>query len=388
MGQASDLGEAVRYYSCDSHVVEAAEIYDGLYERFGDRAPFIAKDHDGKRGTFVVLPGGPLAISVGRLGIAGASLDDPATHERIAMGYEGFNPGVMDSSARLLEQIQDGIVGEVMYPSLSMFTFAVPDDEVRDASFRRHNDWVLEYCSVDRDRLIGIGCLPLPDIERAIAEIDRSAERGVRGFSIPAHIDPAKPYSHPDFDPFWARAQEYGVPLTMHIFTGQTFDGGMPEHWGTPGGHLKGYTLAHTTVVNSIIDLICGGVVERFPELRFVAAEYETGWVGHFKQRLDHAAYRTPWEVTGNLTMKPSEYFDRNFWVTFEDDLEGIQTRGSIGVDNMLWGNDYPHHDSIWPHSQRILSDILDGVPEVDKEKMVWGNVIDLYGLDPAALPA
>ena len=174
----------------------------------------------------------------------------------------------------------------------------------------------------------------------------------------------------------------------MHIFTGQTFDGGMPEHWGTPGGHLKGYTLAHTTVVNSIIDLICGGVVERFPELRFVAAEYETGWVGHFKQRLDHAAYRTPWEVTGNLTMKPSEYFDRNFWVTFEDDLEGIQTRGSIGVDNMLWGNDYPHHDSIWPHSQRILSDILDGVPEVDKEKMVWGNVIDLYGLDPAALPA
>ncbi|MEM7094254.1 MAG: amidohydrolase family protein [Actinomycetota bacterium] len=377
----------MRYYSCDSHVVEAAEIYDGLADRFGPRAPYVAQDHDGKPGTFVVLPFGA-AIPVGRFGIAGADLDDPATHRRIESGYDGFNPGVMDPAARLQEQLQDGIVGEVMYPSLSMFTFMIPDDEVRDAAFRNHNDWVLDYCSVDPNRLIGVGCLPLPDVERAIAEIDRSAERGVRGFAIPAHVDPAKPYDHSDFDPFWARAEEYGVPLTMHVFTGQTFDGGMPDHWGNPASTLKGYTFAHTTIANTMIDLICGGVVERFPGLKFVCAEYETGWVGHFKQRLDHAAYRTPDFVHDSLTTKPSEYFDRNFWVTFEDDAEGIATRHSIGVDNLLWGNDYPHHDAIWPNSQSILADILTGVPDDEKEKMVWGNVIDLYDLDPTALPA
>ena len=378
----------MRYYSCDSHVVEAAEIYDGLADKFGERAPYIAKNHKGKAGTWLVLPNGMSAITVGRLGIAGASLSDPATHERIAMGYEGLNPGVLDSSARLTEQDTDGIVGEVMYPSLSMFTFAIPDDEVRDAAFKRHNDWVLDYCSVDRERLVGIGCLPLPDVERAIAEIDRSAERGVRGFAIPAHLDPAKPYSHPDFDPFWARAQEYDVPLTMHIFTGQSLEGGMPKHWGTPGGHLKGYTLSHTTIVNTMIDIICGGVVARFPGLKFVLAEYETGWLGHTLQRLDHAAYRTPRELSDELTMKPSEYFDRNFWATFEDDVNGIATRDAIGVDNMLWGNDYPHHDSIWPNSRRILDDVLHGVPDDEREKMVWGNALDLYGLDAASLPA
>ncbi|MFL2987303.1 MAG: hypothetical protein ACJZ57_08675 [Candidatus Poriferisodalaceae bacterium] len=148
----------MRYYSCDSHVVEAAEIYDGLTDRFGDRAPFIEKDYNGKPGTWLVLPGGMQTLPVGRLGIAGARLDDPATHERIAMGYDGFNPGVMDPVARLGEQITDGIVGEVMYPSLSMFTFAIPDAEVRDAAFRQHNDWVLDYCfsgsqSADRCRL-------------------------------------------------------------------------------------------------------------------------------------------------------------------------------------------------------------------------------------------
>ena len=378
----------MRYYSCDSHVVEAAEIYDGLTDRFGDRAPFIAKDYNGKPGTFLVLPHGMQTVPVGRLGIAGARLDDPATHERIAMGYEGFNPGVMDPVARLGEQTTDGIVGEVMYPSLSMFTFAIPDPEVKDAAFRQHNDWVLDYCSVDRNRLIGIGCLPLPDVDRSVAEIDRSAELGVRGFAIPAHVDPSTPYSDPMFDPFWARAQEFGVPLTMHIFTGQTLDGGLPKHWGTPGGNLKGYTLAHTTAVNSMIDIICGGVVERFPELKFVISEYETGWVAHTLQRLDHAAYRTPWELADGLTMKPSEYFDRNFWVTFEDDKEGIATREAIGVSNLLWGNDYPHHDSIWPNTRPILDDILAGVPDEQREAMVWGNVIDLYELDPDSLPS
>ena len=377
----------MRYYSCDSHVVEAAEIYDGLRQRFGDRAPYIEADIEGKPGTWLVVPGVQRPISVGRLGIAGARLDNPETHERIAMGYDGFNPGVMDPTARLGEQLQDGIVGEVMYPSLSMFSFAVADPEARDLALRQHNDWVLDYCSVDRDRLVGIGCLPLPDIDRAIAEIDRSATKGVRGFAIPAHIDPAKPYNHPDFDPFWARAQEYGVPLTMHIFTGQTLEGGMPEHWGTPGGHLKGYTLAHTTIANTMIDIICGGVVERFPGLKLVVSEYETGWVGHFLQRLDHAAYRTPWEVSDELTMKPSQYFDRNFWVTFEDDVQGIQTRDSIGVDNLLWGNDYPHHDSIWPNSRPILDDILRDVPDDEREKMVWSNVLDLYQIDAASLP-
>ena len=378
----------MRYFSSDSHVVEAAEIYDGLTDKFGDRAPFIEKDYQGKPGTWLVLPGGMQTLPVGRLGIAGARLDDPATHERIAMGYEGFNPGVMDPVARLEEQTTDGIVGEVMYPSLSMFTFAIPDPEVRDMAFRQHNDWVLDYCSVDRNRLIGVGCLPLPDVERALVEIDRSAERGVRGFAIPAHVDPSLPYSDPAFDPFWARAQEYGVPLTMHIFTGQTLDGGLPKHWGTPGGNLKGYTLAHTTAVNTMIDIICGGVVERFPELKFVISEYETGWVAHTLQRLDHAAYRTPWELADGLTMKPSEYFDRNFWVTFEDDQEGIATRHAIGVSNLLWGNDYPHHDSIWPNSRPILDDILSDVPDDEREAMVWGNVLDLYEIDPDSLPA
>ena len=65
-----------------------------------------------------------------------------------------------------------------------------------------------------------------------------------------------------------------------------------------------------------------------------------------------------------------------------------VQTREQIGVENLLWGNDYPHHDAIWPNSRKILDEIMAGVPQEEEEAMVWGNVQKLYNIDRAALPA
>ena len=67
--------------------------------------------------------------------------------------------------------------------------------------------------------------------------------------------------------------------------------------------------------------------------------------------RGDHATYRARAEASPDLQLEPSEYFHRQFFVTFEDDELGLRQRDVTGVGNMLWGNDYPHHDAIWPHS-------------------------------------
>ena len=74
--------------------------------------------------------------------------------------------------------------------------------------------------------------------------------------------------------------------------------------------------------------------------------------------------------------------------MTFEDDEAGVRTRDLIGLECLLWGNDYPHHDAIWPHSMKILHDLFVDVPVEEQEQMVWTNTLELYDIDEAALPA
>ena len=373
------------YYSCDSHVVEAPEVFDGLAERFGERGPRVVEGWKEREGVFVAWPSIDFAMSVGRLGIAGANLNLPETKEKMKRGWEQINPGVRDPVARLSEQATDGIVGEVMYPSINMLTFMVDDVEVVNAVFQRHNDWIRDYCSHAPERLIGVGCLPLRDVDLAIAELERCAKMGIRGVAIPCTAPKERPYSDEYYEPFWERAEEIGLPLTMHIFCGSEPGMGLPKDWD----EVVSYTLAHAAAWNTVSNLVTSGVCERHPGLRFVMAEWETGWIAHVLQRWDHAYYRArAVEQTPELAMLPTEYFKRNFNVTFEDDEIGVRTRELIGVENLLWGNDYPHHDAIWPNSRRILSEIMDGVPADEEEQMVWGNVQALYGIDRAALPA
>ena len=365
------------YYSCDSHVVEAPEVFDGLEERFGERAPIVVNEFRGRKGTFLLWQKQNRPIPVGRFGIAGHRLDDPDTQERILKGWEGMNPGVRDPVARLKEQDQDGIVGEVMYPSINMLTFSIDDREVVQAVFQRHNDWIRDYCSHSPERLIGVACMPLPDVDEAVAELERVAKMGIRGVAIPCTAPPDKLYSDPAYEPFWSAAEDAGLPITMHIFCGSTWPMNLPAHWDP----IVSYTLSHAAIWETVSNLITSGVVHRHPKLRFVCAEWETGWLAHTLTRMDHATYRSRSAASPDLDMEPSEYFRRNFYATFEDDAVGVQTRHLIGVDNLLWGNDYPHHDSIWPHSMEVLDRIMAGVPQDERERMTSRGVIDLYNI-------
>ena len=105
------------------------------------------------------------------------------------------------------------------------------------------------------------------------------------------------------------------------------------------------------------------------------------GWLAHWLERLDHAFYRSRAAAAPDLDLKPTEYWRRQFYATFEDDRVGVMTRDLIGVNTLMWGNDYPHHDSIWPRSQAVLDDIFAGVPDADRHALTVGNLAELYGI-------
>ena len=82
------------------------------------------------------------------------------------------------------------------------------------------------------------------------------------------------------------------------------------------------------------------------------------------------------------MEARPLEIWHRQFYATIEDDRAAILTRHILGVDNLMWGADYPHSDSTWPCSREVLSEVMAGVPNDEFGKITRDNVARLYSLD------
>ena len=98
-----------------------------------------------------------------------------------------------------------------------------------------------------------------------------------------------------------------------------------------------------------------------------------------YRERHGEALYRFRGDTM------PSDFFRQNVVLSFQEDGIGIRLRDVIGVDNMMWGSDYPHSESTFPESRRIISEILAGVPADEQAKIVAGNTARVYGFDLAA---
>ena len=360
--------------SADSHVVEPPEVYDGLEKRFGDKAPRMVDDPE--RGLVTAHGDGTFGYTVGAFHTAGQDWGDPEVRERAKSGFKYARPGVLNPVERIKDQEADGIDAELLYPSVLFSVYQLQDVEIMQATMANYNDWLHNYASQAPGRLFCLSLVQLNDLDLAIEELQRTAKMGFVGACIPCSPPEGKPYSDSYYDKFWAAAQELKQPLAMHIFTGATRHDGLPD-WG-----VLNYSLASTAIARVILDLTWGGVCERFPGVRFVPTEFDTGWVAHLLYRTDYSFMKEggfcdrPY-----LKMLPSGYWHRNFRITFEDDALGIRTRDLIGVENLVWGSDYPHADSLFPESQTTLDRIFQGVSAEDRFKITAANAVKLYNL-------
>ena len=84
--------------------------------------------------------------------------------------------------------------------------------------------------------------------------------------------------------------------------------------------------------------------------------------------------------------MLPSGFFRRNVVLSFQEDAISMRLRDVIGFDNMMWGSDYPHSESTFPQSRKILAEILAEVPDDEQAEIAGGNTAACYKFDVARL--
>ena len=258
---------------------------------------------------------------------------------------------------------------------------AVRHPRCRHAPQRRrsHNAWLADFCATHPARFAGIAAIPSHDVEAAVREVERVGKHGaLRGIEV-ANTHTMAPLFDPSWEPLWAAAEEAGLPLHYHTIgppMGYDFAKLTPlQRRQAFAVHITGFQLAMSTV---IMEIIYGGVLEAHPGLKVVIGESGIGWIPYVLEHMD-----LEWEDQFKdltLTMKPSEYWRRQCYATYQSDPIGVRLLDILGEDNVMWGSDFPHPDGVWPDSKEFIERELGTVPAATRRKIICENAAALYG--------
>ncbi|MGE0824770.1 MAG: amidohydrolase family protein [Candidatus Binatia bacterium] len=358
--------------SADSHMTEPGDLWvQRLDRQYRDNAPRVVENNKptGARYLFVGPGIHPLTVA----GVFAAGRSGNELREHMKHGYEAARPSGWDPVERLKDQDLDGVVAEVLYSSLGIVLLNMQDVELQQACLRVYNDWLAEFCAHDPQRLIGIGLYTLkalPDV----SEIERCAKLGLKGVLVLASDTTEIPYSDERFDPLWRVCSEANMPISLH----KPLVSGMPL---TPAMPTMADLQIHVihVVEQCLTRMVYGGVFERFPKLKIVSAENDVGWIANWVHRLDHVHAKVA--NAKQLPQKPSAYVRQNVWATFQDDPLGPATWNFFGENNYMWASDFPHADSTFPHSRKVIEGNFAGVPPEVTHKVVFENAKRLYNI-------
>jgi len=378
-----------RVISNDDHIGEPGDLWKTrIDKKFRDRAIHIDSLDDG---DWYFCDGNKI-LGLASSGAQSGYRFDKEKKKEITRGqglhFEDVRPGAYDPDIRLKDMEIDGIDKQVIYPTVGLVMWqGMIDSDLLSAHCRTYNDYLAEFCKVHPDKLYGIGTINMDSVEEAVAELKRCHKLNMVGAMIP-QVQPSLMYNSPDWEPFWATAEDLGLPLSLHIETQRTtpeigfqtpLDGERPNDPRNIGNH-------ESDLKRSLTQIISTGVLERHPNLHVGIIELGLGWVPFFLQKLDRLymdgvqAKNLP-NMFKNA-MLPSDFFHRQVFIGYQEDELGIQLRNIIGVDNIQWGSDYPHPESTWPVSRNVIEENLRECSLVEKTKICGANCARVYHLD------
>jgi predicted TIM-barrel fold metal-dependent hydrolase len=285
---------------------------------------------------------------------------------------------------------QEGLDVAVLFPTRGLFVLGLDtkiimgsdglEPELAAAIARAYNDWLADFCREYPKHMIGAGMVAPHDVPSAVAEARRCAtELGFRAIFLSPGTVGRHQWHDPHYDPLWAECEKHDLVVGFHgggqnhlkpDFSLEIFDRLMMWHtFSQPLG-----------IMAAAVSLTAGGVCERFPKIRFALLEGNCAWAPWLFYRLDeHYEWLGALEAP-DLTMKPSEYFLRNCFLSVEaDEAIARQYIEHFGDDNLVFSTDYPHADSKFPNAVEAFRELP--LPDASKRKILWDNWARLYGV-------
>jgi predicted TIM-barrel fold metal-dependent hydrolase len=380
--------------SADVHITEPPDIWKNhLPEKYQEHAPKLVKDHEG--GDAWLYAGSSNPDPIGLTTTPGKKFEDFRWHG-VSYDDPDVRPGCFNGKARLEDMDIDGIDAEVIFPPQRTIGHWLgnADDELVHAGVDAYNEFAFDEFAVDPKRQIPMYQLPSTGVDSAVKYLEKAQKKGAKGVVIGCWPSGKETLSDED-DKFWAALSESGLPLTIHInvigretrmkaqVAGSTATQGVKK--GAPNANQRaigGMAGVFAMVPPTLGNMIFQGVFDRFPDLKVILIETGVGWIPHFLEQLDDRYWRNRGWGEINIKEPPSYYWYKNFAATFIMDVIGLQIRHAVGVDNMMWSTDYPHHGCDWPYSRKVINETFVGIGPSEREKILAGNAVRLWNLD------
>src|SRR5262245_6932066 len=353
--------------SADSHVNPPPTMWAKyLPASLRGQAPRVEKTDGGDAEGFV-------GMRKPVLGISAMADRKPEDYSLTVRPLEEQRAGGYQPSARLEDMDKDHIQAEVIYGGGPLPS---QNPELRRDSHAAYNDWLADFCSESPKRLLGIAYLPCDSPEVAIAEVKRSAQRGLRGCVIPRFPGVEGDWFDPEWDGLWNAIVDQGWAVAIHV-GGRARVAGMPRTDAT--GFMSDVLMSKFAMAEALSHFVLSGLLERHPDLHVVSVEGQLGWIPFTQYYLDHIWEKHRHWTKSTLKERPSVFFKRQVHATFMEDPVGLRERDLIGVENILWSSDYPHSETTWPHSLKLTREWMSEFPDSERRKMLYENAAQLY---------
>ena len=355
-----------RIIDADSHVIEPPEMWAKYLEpEFREFAPSLEMKIKGEAITEKISQ----------------HVKDEGNKQMMqAHPHAYFNRYSAESHVQAM--VQMGIDISFIYPTYGLWLFAIDalPATVIGAFVRAYNAWLYEeFCSYDPERLRGVGAINLHAPDEMVTELQRIANFGWKAVFLRPNPVKGRLLSNPSYEPFWSACEDLDIAIGIHEGTHSRLPTTGAERFQTRFAlHACSHPMEN---MMALLALIEGGVLERHPQLRVAFLESGCGWLPYWLWRLDEEYENLYWEVKENVKIKPSEYFQRQCFIAIEPSEAYLPNLiEDIGVDNLIFGSDYPHMD----HQADVTTQIVALEHKLSREivkKNVWSNPKRFYRL-------
>ena len=282
------------------------------------------------------------------------------------------DPTLIDPE-RIRQMDEQGVDVEAL--SINPFWYSAQRD-LATRIIKIQNEKLAELCAAHPGRLVAFATVALQYPDLAVEQLDEGVTKlGLRGASIGATIN-GEELSSPNIDPFWAKAQELGVPIFIH-------PQGVPELQQ----RLRGNGFLSNVIGNplettiALSHLIFEGTLDRFPGLKICAA-HGGGYLPSYAGRSDHGCIVFPGNC-GKTALKkhPTEYLRQIYFDSLVFTTEGLRHLATeCGPSQIVMASDHPY-----PWSTTPVDHILDtpGLSDADREAILGGTACKLLGIAP-----